>query len=317
MTIYYVPQAAAGGGVTGTIAATQAADTAAASATVTDQASISATQAADTAAVGATVTDRASIAATQGADVAAVGATVTQPVTGTIAATQAADTAAVGAAVAIPVTGTFAVTQAADVSRVSVRVAVTAPATPKMPPPPVNTPVDRQGGALSFSWMQWFQRLYSQVTLDSYGNFSDTTTQAIAVVNTPQALTLNTTNSASGIYIGTPTSRVYAPVSGLFNVQFSLQLLSSTSAVQTLSVWYRINGLDVANSATVISINSNTASVVPAWNFFVDMQSGDYFELIVSGTSTNLSIAAVAAQTVPYVRPAIPSVILTVSRIPK
>lgn len=147
-----------------------------------------------------------------------------------------------------------------------------------------------------------------------YGVFSDSTTQAIAAANTPQAITLNTTNIASGFSRGTPTSRVVAANNGVYNFQFSLQMVSTSSASIKAAIWARVNGVDVPNSATEITIKSNTDIIVPAWNFTQPMLAGDYFELIMAADSTQMSLAAVASQATPYVRPAIPSIIMSVTQ---
>lgn len=147
-----------------------------------------------------------------------------------------------------------------------------------------------------------------------YGGFSDSTTQAIAAANTPQAVTMNTTNIASGFSRGTPTSRIVAANNGVYNFDFSLQMSSSTASSIKAVIWARINGVDVVNSATEITIKSNTDIVVPSWNFTERMNANDYFQLMIAADSTNLSLAASAAQAVPYPRPAIPSIILSVTQ---
>lgn len=147
-----------------------------------------------------------------------------------------------------------------------------------------------------------------------YGVFSDSTTQAIAAINTPQAVTMNTTNIASGFSRGTPTSRIVAANNGVYNFDFSLQMTSSTASSIKAAIWARINGVDVVNSATEITIKSNTDIVVPSWNFTERLTAGDYFQLMIAADSTNLSLSAAAAQTLPYARPAIPSIILSVTQ---
>jgi hypothetical protein len=76
-------------------------------------------------------------------------------------------------------------------------------------------------------------------------------------------------------------------------------------------MWPRINGIDVDDSATEVTLTggSNDA-IVAAWNFVLNLQTGDYFELVYSSSSLNVSIPYVAASS-PV--PAIPSVILTVT----
>lgn len=147
-----------------------------------------------------------------------------------------------------------------------------------------------------------------------YGVFSDSTTQAIAAINTPQAVTMNTTNIASGFSRGAPTSRIVAANNGVYTFNFSLQMVSSTASSIKAAIWARINGVDVVNSATDITIKSNTDIIVPSWSFTERLNAGDYFQLMIAADSTNLSLAAVPAQVVPFPRPAIPSIILGVTQ---
>lgn len=147
-----------------------------------------------------------------------------------------------------------------------------------------------------------------------YGVFSDSTTQPIAAINTPQAITMNTTNIASGFSRGAPTSRIIAANNGLYNFDFSLQLKSSASSSIKAAIWARVNGVDIVNSATEITIKSNSDIIVPSWSFTERMRANDYFQLMIAADSTSLSISAAAAQTVPYARPSIPSIILSVTQ---
>lgn len=148
-----------------------------------------------------------------------------------------------------------------------------------------------------------------------YGAFSDTTSQAIAIANTPQAITMNTTDIVDGVYLGSPTSRVYCPKSANYNFQFSLQLQSGSASGKSVCIWARINGSDVANSATNITVSGSGTELVAAWNFLLPMNAGQYFELMWASDSANVSLYYSAAQTSPYARPAIPSVILTVTQV--
>lgn len=143
-----------------------------------------------------------------------------------------------------------------------------------------------------------------------YGSFYDTSTQTAAVINTAYPITINSTAITNGVYIGSPASRVYVDRPGTYNFQFSCQLNKSTSSAKNVFIWYRLNGVDAANSATQVTLAGTSAAAVAAWNFVLTMNAGDYFELVWSTDDTSCSIvAAGAAGPVP----AIPSVILTVT----
>ena len=143
-----------------------------------------------------------------------------------------------------------------------------------------------------------------------YGTFYDTTTQTAAAINTAYALTFNTTDLSFGVRRGTPTSRIYVDSEGVYNFQFSLQLDKVSGGVGLFYLWARINGVNQTNSATQIRIQGNNAETVAAWNFVYKMNAGDYFELVWSVDTTDITIQAFAAA--PPV-PGIPSAILTVT----
>jgi hypothetical protein len=145
-----------------------------------------------------------------------------------------------------------------------------------------------------------------------YGVFYDTTTQTAAAANTAYAVTFNTTDLSFGVSIGSPTSRVVVDTPGVYNFQFSCQLDKTTSPVGNVWIWARINGVNVANSATQIRIQGNNAETVAAWNFVFKMKAGDYFELMWAADDNTIQIQYFAAA---GVVPAIPSILLSVTSV--
>lgn len=144
----------------------------------------------------------------------------------------------------------------------------------------------------------------------AFGVFSDSTTQTAAAINTAYGVTFNTTDNSHGVTIGSPTSRVYVDRMGTYNFQFSMQLDKTSATAKNVWIWYRINGTDVANSATKVTLAGSSSAIVAAWNFIDELNANDYFELMWSTDDTGCVIKAeVASSPVP----AIPSVILTVS----
>jgi len=149
-----------------------------------------------------------------------------------------------------------------------------------------------------------------QNTLLPYGSFYDTTTQIPAAINTAYAITFNTTAAANATYIGSPTSRVYVDVSGVYNFEFSLQIDKTAGAVGYIWIWARVNGTDVADSATRVAVQGTTAEIVPSWNFMLELNGGDYFQLMWAVDDDRIHVQAEAATAF---CPAVPSAILTVS----
>ena len=143
-----------------------------------------------------------------------------------------------------------------------------------------------------------------------YGSFYDTTDQTAALANTAYAMTFNTTDITNGVYIGSPTSRVYVDTVNIYNIQFSAQLINTAGGAHNVWIWLRKNGTDIPNSATVLRIEGNNTEAVAAWNFLLSMNAGDYFELMWEVSDVSVSLHADPATAV---HPAIPSVILTVT----
>ena len=143
-----------------------------------------------------------------------------------------------------------------------------------------------------------------------YGSFYDTTDQTAAVINTAYGMTFNTTDISYGVTSGSPTSRIYVDRSNIYNIQFSAQFINTGGGANRVWIWLRKNGVDVTQSATVIRIQGNNTENVAAWNFLLQLNASDYFELMWEVDSTNISLHADAATAV---HPAVPSIILTVT----
>jgi hypothetical protein len=172
---------------------------------------------------------------------------------------------------------------------------------------------------VSRPWYRWFFNTYIAVEAGRrYGSFYSTTSFTPAVINTAYAITFNNTfkradgsNLTYGVYVGTPTSRIYVDNTSTYNFQFSAQLKNISGSGNSIFIWPRVNGVNVDDSATQVTLGGGSnAAAVAAWNFVLNLQTGDYFELIYSADSTNVTIPYVAASS-PV--PAIPSVILTVT----
>lgn len=143
-----------------------------------------------------------------------------------------------------------------------------------------------------------------------YGTFYDTTTQVPAAINTAYPITFNTTDLSFGVYRGSPTSRIYVDEPGVYDFQFSAQLDNTSGGNHLIYIWARVNGVDVANSASQVRLKGTDGELVAAWNFVLSLQQDDYFELMYSVDNTAVQILSQAA-VAPV--PAIPSVILTVT----
>lgn len=143
-----------------------------------------------------------------------------------------------------------------------------------------------------------------------YGSFYDTTDQTAAAINTAYAMTFNTTDLSQGVYLGTPTSRVYVDRPNVYNVQFSAQVINTSGGANRAWIWLRKNGTDVPESSGAVRIQGNNTEAIAAWNYILQMNAGDYIELMWEVDDLGVSLHADPATAI---HPAIPSIILTVT----
>lgn len=143
-----------------------------------------------------------------------------------------------------------------------------------------------------------------------YGSFYDTTTQTAAVINTAYAMTFNTSDLSNGVTLGTPTSRIYVDTPNVYNIQFSAQLDKTAGGVGSVWIWLRKNGTDITDSTGHIRIQGNNAETLAAWNYVIQLNAGDYIELMWETDDISVQLLAEAATAI---HPGIPSVILTVT----
>jgi len=143
-----------------------------------------------------------------------------------------------------------------------------------------------------------------------YGSFYDTTTQLATVINTATAITFNTTDLSQGVFIGSPASRIIVDSEGLYNFAISFQIDKTSGGVAQFFIWFRLNGVNVDDSAGLIRIQGNNAEIFSAYNIFLQLKANDYVEVMFSVDDLSVELKAIAASA-PV--PSIPSIILTVN----
>ena len=150
-----------------------------------------------------------------------------------------------------------------------------------------------------------------------YGVFYDSTDQLAVSANTPYAIKLNNTVESIGVNISN-NSRINIVNGGTYNLQFSIQLENSASHVYDVNIWLRKNGSNVTATNSIVSVDSKHGSVhghlIPSWNFVFTAAANDYYELMWSTESTDVSIETIPAVISPAI-PLTPSVIVTVSQV--
>jgi hypothetical protein len=147
-------------------------------------------------------------------------------------------------------------------------------------------------------------------TIDiNYGAFEGFVNQA-ATTTTAQAMALDTTDYARGVYISN-TNRVNFRTAGVYNLEWSGQFQNTSNSIEDMNVWIRVNGVDVAGSNGVISIPARKsasagqeAHEIIGWNYYLKLKANDYVQLMWNATNTTVSLQTYSGQ---VSGPAIPS----------
>jgi hypothetical protein len=124
----------------------------------------------------------------------------------------------------------------------------------------------------------------------------------------------------SGVTVtsGEPT-RVNINTSGNYLVMLEMLVKITGNAERTVFLWLARNGNDIAESAEKISLRQGASTlyqiVTKPW-LLDDINANDYIQLrFAVSREDGISLEFTAAQTSPYVRPAIPSAVFTVTQI--
>ena len=156
--------------------------------------------------------------------------------------------------------------------------------------------------------------------LFNYGQWASLERQT-GSADTAYAVKLGTPlDGREGVYIanngsGFPT-RITVENTGLYNIQFSLQLNTTATETCDFSVWMSMTGSNIANSNTDFSINKTAGggNGVSALNYLTPITANDYVELYWSKTTANGELQYKASQGTPT-RPATPSAIVTITQV--
>ena len=150
-----------------------------------------------------------------------------------------------------------------------------------------------------------------------YGSFWDTTDQTAGGTGTAYAMKLNTSDGALGVHVendgsANPT-HIVLENPATYTIEFSAQFTQSAGATHTISVWLRANGVDVPESAGIITIQGTSAQNMASWNFFyTSTVANEYVQIMFTVDDASVYLNAVPAA---GIVPLSPSVAVTVQQV--
>ena len=147
-----------------------------------------------------------------------------------------------------------------------------------------------------------------------YGAFQSGVDQT-TTANTATIMTFNVTDYSNDVSM-VSSSKITVVNSGVYNLQWSGQFENVDTQLHDASVWIRVNGADVVGSNSLTSVPNKHGGVnghtIAAWNYFVQLNAGDYLQLMWSTDDAQVSLQYYAAGVTPT-RPTTASVIATLS----
>lgn len=157
-----------------------------------------------------------------------------------------------------------------------------------------------------------------------YISVQDLADQFLTTALTPKLVTFNNVITDSEMfYVG--NDGIHVSYDGVYNIQYSFQLVNTANAQHYAWVWLRKNGVDLPGSATKFSVLSRKSALLHAYvcavsNVVVSLSAGDYVEIwwaadaiYVPATSDGIYMEYYAADSEGFSHPSIPSAIATMT----
>jgi len=143
------------------------------------------------------------------------------------------------------------------------------------------------------------------------GLFFNTASQTLAIINTGYPIVYNNTYLNNAVdRNATNPSRIEIGISGIYNFQYSGQLLSTNASAKTVWIWLVRNGTPIGYSTRAYTLETNNHYRSVSWNFNIDMTAGQYLEIYWGASDLDVTLTAEAAST-PH--PGISSSVLAVN----
>lgn len=150
-------------------------------------------------------------------------------------------------------------------------------------------------------------------TLGHHGSFWDTSDQT-NTVSVVRAMRLNGADvSNCGVYVESE-SKIYVTRTGVYNLQFSAQIKTSSNQTNAVDIWLSKNGNAVEDTNTQFFAPDRRGIYIASWNFLVSLEAGEFVELMWYSADRNLYLSQLPAQTELGI-PAVPSLILTLTQV--
>ena len=157
--------------------------------------------------------------------------------------------------------------------------------------------------------------VYGSTNVAHTAGVSVSEAQTLASSTSSLPLTLLQTTVSNGVSIDpTDKTKIVHSIAGIYNIQFSIQMLTFDGTIDYVTIWFRLNGTDIPYSAGIATVpaihGGNPGTAIISWNLVQPMNTGDYIQLLFASNTGNTVAATYPPGTTP-VHPASPSIIVT------
>ncbi len=148
----------------------------------------------------------------------------------------------------------------------------------------------------------------------SYAEFYDTSQQTVASINTAYPITWNGTDVADGVSLNvSDTSKMEFTYNGVYHIDMSATIHSTSASSKDVWIWPRIDGVDVANSSSMVnSLDTNNHRQTINRSGLFSLTSGQYVQWMWATNDLNLDLHGTAASAF---GPAVPSATVTIVQV--
>jgi hypothetical protein len=150
-----------------------------------------------------------------------------------------------------------------------------------------------------------------------YGAWHDTTTVTATSTTTAYVMAIGSIDLENGTSIVGGT-KITVANTGVYNLQFSAQLSNPNSQIANVTIWIRLNGVNVTDGAGTNGVpakhGANDGLQIISWNYVLNLTAGDYIELVWHSDTAGVQLITFPATTSPAA-PESPSLIVTIQAV--
>jgi hypothetical protein len=139
-----------------------------------------------------------------------------------------------------------------------------------------------------------------------------------AAANTATLLQINTVDLSNGVSLNIATNELSVAIAGTYNIAFSAQFLNTGNSQDLSNIWFALDGVNVASSAswatTAARAGNTPGAVIMAANLFLTLTTSNKLTMKWLTTNGDTSIVTYPPSASPAY-PSAPAVIVTVNQV--